>query len=117
MFYSPLLVGCLLCTSVVNNDNDKAAITCMRAQRGCEYLPVLQYTSQCSTSSSCYLPYVAGEHYCVKAESFQAKEGLAQSFLRAKLKKAAAGKENLARFDFVNETSAGKLGGSTHFIC
>ena len=46
-----------------------------------------------------HIPCVAGERYYVKVESSQANEGLPQSFSSAKVKKAAAGKENRARFD------------------
>ena len=38
-------------------------------------------------------------------------------FSSAKPKKAAAGKESRARFDFVDETNAGMLGTSPLFTC
>ena len=49
-------------------------------------------------------------------ESSQANEGLPQLFLSAKLKKVAAGKENCAHFDFVDETKAGTLGSSAFYM-
>ena len=64
-----------------------------------------------------HVPCVSSGHHHVKAESSQTIEGFPQSFLSAKPKKAAAGKENHARFDFVNETKAETLGSSPLFTC
>ena len=60
---------------------------------------------------------VVSKHYHVKAESSQANEGLPQSFSSAKPKKVAVGKENHARFNFVDETKAGTLGSFPLFTC
>ena len=104
MLHSPLLGGCLLCTSVVNHNDVKEAIRCARRGRYtsiyvyCQYyigqslLVLYEYLSiGNSRANTCRRSRLLGGMYLldpkpawvvlpVKVESSQANEGLPESF-------------------------------------